>query len=590
MSETNSKLLKQISSTDDIAVRLQLTCELMVQVFDQFYTELCDYPYQAKRAFETRDPRQSIRISHERLNLYSEYIERETPPLLTAFPELGSEEPLWEEIENAYIGRISNRYEADIAFSFLHSVRRRIFKGEWRPVEYSFSLPSDQRAKARVQPYKRFQVDQNVSHSQVSQMLELVEFSSRFADRQGDALKVADRFNQLARLGEYGDVPVIAVDVLEAGFFRDVTAFVVGRVVKSDETHAPFIIALLNTESGIVVDAFLHKTADAHNLLSSTLANFHVTNELYYQICVFLYSIMPLRPLGLHYSTIGFNHVGKVAVLNELKEQMKSAGQVLSSSPGFEGTVAIGFTFAASTYHLKVVRDAPTRSYKWGEFGGIDAVLDQYRIVHQINRTGSMVDNIIYHNLRLERSMFDDKLLHDLTANASESVSLSGDDVLFKSLIVQLKIVPLPVYFQTANEREIRKIINNLGHCIKNNAAANIFNKDLDGRNYGVGRYDKVFLFDYDALEKLTDVKIRTNLDRLDGEEEVPDWYFEDGVVFLPEEIESGLQLGNRDARRHFREAHPDLLSVDYWQGVQDRLTDGEVVALRTYPEGRKVN
>jgi len=119
--------------------------------------------------------------------------------------------------------------------------------------------------------------------------------------------------------------------------------------------------------------------------------------------------------------------------------------------------------------------------------------------------------------------------------------------------------------------------------------AANIFNKDLDARNYGVGRYDKVFLFDYDALEKLTEIKIRTNLDREDGEEDIPDWYFEDGVVFLPEEIESGLQLEHREVRRQFCELHPDLLTVDYWQSVQDRLLDGEVLGLRTYPESRKL-
>ena len=585
----NDELLEQIATATAASDRLTLTCSFMLQLFDRFYSELCDYPYQAQRAFEQRDPQQSIRISHERLNLYSEYIERDTPRLLKAFPDLGVEESLWEALEQCYIDGIADRYEADIAFSFMHSIKRRIYIGEWRPVEYSFSQPSVKRAKALEQPWQRFAIDGTLSTTQVADMLVLPGFAIGYHEPDTIATKVAERFIQLERLGEYGDASVIAVDVLRAGFFRDVTGFIVGRVVKADETHAPFILALLNGEQGIMVDAFLHKTADAHNLLSSTLANFHVTNELYYQICVFLYSIMPLRPLGLHYSTIGFNHVGKVAVLNELKEQMHSAGQVLGSSPGFDGTVAIGFTFAASTYHLKVVRDKPTKSYKWGEFGGIDAVLDQYRIVHQINRTGSMVDNIIYHNLRLDREMFDPELLQDLALNASESVSISGDQVLFKSLIVQLKIVPLPVYFERASDREIRKIINNLGHCIKNNAAANIFNKDLDGRNYGVGRYDKVFLFDYDAVEKLTDVKIRTNLDRVDGEEDIPDWYFEEGVVFLPEEIESGLQLDNREARRHFRETHADLMTVEYWQGVQDRLSDGEVVALRTYPEGRKL-
>src|ERR1035438_10025593 len=110
---------------------------------------------------------------------------------------------------------------------------------------------------------------------------------------------------------------------------------------------------------------------------------------------------------------------------------------------------------------------------------------------------------------------------------------LSG--VVLRSLIIQRKIVPLPVYIQTASAKNIRAVIASLGQCIRNNAATNIFNKDLDSRNYGVGQYGRVFLFDYDAVEKLTDVKIRTNADREPGEEDLPAWVFEDGVIFLPD-------------------------------------------------------
>jgi isocitrate dehydrogenase kinase/phosphatase len=161
--------------------------------------------------------------------------------------------------------------------------------------------------------------------------------------------------------------------------------------------------------------------------------------------------------------------------------------------------------------------------------------------------------------------------------------------VFLRSLIAQLKIVPLPVFLESASEAETRAVIVNLGHCIRNNAATNIFNKDLDCRNYGVGRYGRVFLFDYDAVEKLTDVKIRTNLDREPGEEVLPGWLFEDGVIFLPEELEYGMQLKNDLARRCFRKENSDLLTVRYWQEVQHKLLRGEVPELRVYPESSKL-
>ena len=150
-------------------------------------------------------------------------------------------------------------------------------------------------------------------------------------------------------------------------------------------------------------------------------------------------------------------------------------------------------------------------------------------------------------------------------------------------------MTPLPVFLETASQAEAETAIINLGDCIKNNAAANIFNKDLDARNYGVSRFVKVYLFDYDALEPFTEVKIRSNEGRIDGEEEPPDWFFEDGVIFLPEEIEAGLMIPNRHLRRLFREVHGDLLTTEYWERIQDDLRAGKVPSVRIYPKSREL-
>jgi isocitrate dehydrogenase kinase/phosphatase len=196
----------------------------------------------------------------------------------------------------------------------------------------------------------------------------------------------------------------------------------------------------------------------------------------------------------------------------------------------------------------------------------------------------------MYYDLRLDRDMFDPALLEELCRESSESVQVGDDGVFIRTLIVQMKIIPLPVYLEAAGEEETREVIINLGKCIRNNAATNIFNKDLDSRNYGVGRYGAVFLFDYDAVEKLTDVKIRTNSDREPGEEAVPEWVFEEGVIFLPEELQHGMQLMNRYARRCFREHNIDLLGVAYWQEVQQKLLRGDVPALEMYPANCKLD
>lgn len=572
----------------DEAMRIAATAELILVIYDDFYAQLCEYPYRAKRAFETMDPHASIRISKERLGLYSRYVAEHGPRILAAYPALADNADAWDAIDRLFVAMIVDRYEADIAFMFAHSIRRNIGRGIWRPVAYSFPPPSKLRAFSMASVHRRLPIRGRIDIELLCAALQVPDFSIPFRDLRSDAQRILERVERLLHGGPEAARP-LALELVEAGFFRDRSAFVVGRWVMSDDGIVPFVVALLNGPAGIYANAVLHRVSDIHNLFSSTLANFHVTTRLYYQTCVFLFSLMPRRPLGQQYSTIGFNHVGKIVILNEIAEQIR-AGRRFQRSPGVPGTVALGFTFDACAYHLKVIRDQPTTCYKWGEYPGVDAVCDKYRVVHEINRAGSMLDNVMYFKLRLDPNMFDPALLQEICRQASGSVHVDREGVFLRSLIVQLKIVPLPVFLESADESETRAVIVSLGHCIRNNAATNIFNKDLDSRNYGVGRYGRVFLFDYDAVEKLTEVKIRTNSDREPGEETVPSWFFEDGVIFLPEELEHGMQFKSSYARRCFHEENFDLLTVEYWLDVQQKLQRGEVPELQMYPDDTKLD
>ena len=577
----------RLAASDDHAARIGMAARLILTIYDEFYRQLCEYPHRAQRAFEEMNPHASIRISRERLELYSRYIAEHGPKILAAFPALATDTNVWDALDRLFTAMIVDRYDADIAFSFAHSIRRNISRGLWRPVAYSFPPPSKLRADSMASVHRRLRVRDRIDPDLLCTALQIPNFSVPFRDLMSDARRILDRVEPVLH-GAPNAPSVLALDVIDAGFFRDRSAFIVGRWILADEGIVPFVVALLNGPQGIYADAVLHRVSDIHDLFSSALANFHVTTRLYYQTCVFLFSLMPRRPFGHHYSTIGFNHVGKVAILNEINEQVRR-GHRFERSPGVPGTVALGFTFDACSYHLKVIRDQPTDSYKWGAYPGVAAVSDKYRVVHEINRAGSMLDNVMYFNLRLDRDMFDPALLDEICAQAAGSVQVDRDGVYLRLLIVQMKIVPLPVFLETADEDATRAVMVSLGQCIRNNAATNIFNKDLDSRNYGVGRYGRVFLFDYDAVEKLTDVKIRTNADREPGEEAVPDWFFEEGVIFLPEELEHGMQLKSYFARRCFREVNSDLLTVEYWGDVQQKLLRGEVPELQTYPDAAKL-
>ena len=578
-------LIAAAVSTDD---RTDLAARWILAEFDAYYVESRNIPNLAKAAFERLDPASSLHLSLRRLSVYSVSVHALARRLRKALPSAAEDESFWKRIETRYLTLIEGRYESDLAFAYIHSARRMMYEGMWKPVEYTFLHHREPASERSAAVRADFHIDPAADLSVlVNRVLDVPGFERPWRDRKGDVRKVAERLRSMFGVAEHRPVEIQMTD---AGFFRNRGAYIVGRIVFDDSSATPLILALLNHEAGIYVQAVLAGEADAHNLFSSTLANFHVTNSHYHELAAFLHSVMPTRRLGLHYSTIGFNHVGKVAVMNELREELAEHREVFTTAVGFRGSVAIGFAAPSSDYNLKVIRDTPTEQYKWGEFPGIRAVLDKYRRVHEIDRTGSMLDNIIYYNLELDPAWFEPNLLAELLRDAAESVSLRDDAVILKHLIVQRRVRPLPVFLQDASPEEAREVIVNLGHCIKNNAAANVFNKDLDARNYGVSRFQKVFLFDYDALEPLTRVKVRSNADRFDGEDDVPDWFYEDGVIFLPEEIESGFRIHDRAMRRLFRDVHGDLLTTGYWEGLQHDLERGRVPSIRLYPEERKLD
>ena len=569
--------------------RTRIIGDTILAVFDHYYYRSRRIPHFAKRAFEARNWPEMAQLSHDRLAIYSASLDTFAPMLRAAWPELPDNRGFWVEVEAHVLMAIRGRYEADLAFAYLRSVRRAVDPVEWTPVAYAGSGIRASTPPPASEVCRSFAGELPVSVDTALSILEMVPFAVPFRDLPGDAALVASAINKRFASAPSGDLSGPAsVAMVDAGFFRNRGCYLIGRIDWAGGM-IPVGIALLNEPGGLIVDAVLLESDDLQFVFSSTLANFHVTSERYHALAYFLSQLMPKRPLGLHYSTIGFNHVGKVAVMAELRAEQAAARCVFDFASGARGTVAIGFSLPSSHYVLKVIRDHPTAGYKWGAFPGVACVLEKYRVVHESDRAGSMLDNVIYDNVRLEADWFAPALREELGEAAGGSARIEAGFITFRHLIVQMKMVPLPEYLNAAAAGAAEAAITNLGNCIRNNAAANIFNRDLDARNYGVSPIGKVYLFDYDAVEPLTDVKIRTNAGRIEGEEDIPDWFFEAGTVFLPEEMLPGLRIDDPHQRRVFRAVNADLMTREYWEGMQRALINGLVPKVRAYPVSKRL-
>jgi hypothetical protein len=180
----------RLTACADRDSRIRATATLILTIYDDFYGQLCEYPHRAQRAFETMDPHASIRISQERLGLYSRYIAEHGPRILAAFPALGADPAVWDALDRLFMAMIVDRYDADIAFSFAHSIRRNIGRGLWRPVAYSFPPPSKLRAYSMASVHRRLRVTGRIDTEIISTALRAPNFSVPFRDLPGDAHKI----------------------------------------------------------------------------------------------------------------------------------------------------------------------------------------------------------------------------------------------------------------------------------------------------------------------------------------------------------------------------------------------------------------
>ena len=201
----------------------------VLQEFDDYYNESRGIPALAKRAFENRDAGESLALSRRRLSIYSESIHALGPRIAARHPNLAEFESHWRTVEDAYLPLIEGRYEADLAYAFINSVQRKIYQAEWRPVEYDFGDGERVRPRPGVRIYREFPGGAGLTPETAFEILAIPGFAHAYLDQTEDAYLVAEWVNRSLAGG--GPRPIRTVQMIDAGFYRNRGAYLVGRIV-----------------------------------------------------------------------------------------------------------------------------------------------------------------------------------------------------------------------------------------------------------------------------------------------------------------------------------------------------------------------
>ncbi len=568
--------------------------DLIADSHRMYFSAFNSLTAEAQETFEKRAWIQAALNAERRVRLYRTAVDDTWQKMQGLFPERLLDRQFWMAARRAFLERIFNDYEADLALTFFYSILRLAFDHNDTPVEYADDgLAEHSHIWNPHRIWEIYETGPKQMSRAVIRILRNCGFRARFENPERDADLVTARL-----LDDWGrqisDSAPRRLRILRPVFYRDREAYLVGELI-SRGRKLPVVLALRNEETGIRVDAVLTGKEDMRNILFvSTRSTFHVHTDDYREVLSFLDTLAPERGHPAMCAVLGFTHPARVALNQRLQHHLRKTGERFSRTPGREGTAMVVFAPPSFPYVFKVIRDFSSKA----GWSGRARIMELYRWVHEINRGRLMLDAWLYRNLDFPRSHFDDGVLQELLTSAPNSVRIEGDRIILKHVYAQRRVKPLNEFFEECRDRALREgVIDAMGTFIKGLAGMGLFTGDCYGltSNTGLTHGSNVALFDFDDLGPLLRYRFRET-PQLPSERDEFLWNTElDGAWFAVDEFDVLVDEWERylgvpeDLRDYFRRKHGDLFTVGYWTGVQRRVAAGELHYVVPYPSERRL-
>ena len=546
--------------------------------YDEYHLGFQEITSRAQGRFERSEWLGAQADATERLVLYRVHLDGAVADVRDILQDAVMERTLWAAMKSLHSRGTADRADAEVERTFFNSVTRRVFStvGVDDAIEYLDPTPAAPLPENEPPLYDTF-TGAAADAALVRTILDSIPWAVPYAQPERDASILAELID--AALREAGAAGPVAIDLLRSVFYRNKGAYLVGRVSGGDAT-LPLVIPLLRAERGIVADAALLTQNQASVVFGFSWSYFRVDAPRPRALVEFLRSIMPFKRIDELYNAVGFNKHGKTELFRNLMSYLQDPDARFDFAEGDEGMVMAVFTLPAFSLVFKIIKDsfgAPKNTTR-------QAVIEKYHFVFVRDRVGRLADAQEFEHLEFPRRCFPDDLLDYLLSVAGSTVRVAGDRVVVRHVYTERRVTPLNIFIRDASEEAAREAVLDYGSAIKELAAADIFTGDMLLKNFGVTRNGRVICYDYDELCLLSDCRFRRIPQPTTIEEEfaAEPWFHVGENDIFPEEFRSFLAPPGR-LREAFLAAHGDLLDTVFWQGVQGRLAQGDVVDVFPY-------
>lgn len=576
--------LTSVSSRDAL---VEECAAALVQAFADYNAEFRAITRRAPVRFEARDWRASQRDAVERIELYNRCVNRAVTHMLERLGEDVSERALWSSIKRRFTELIDELTDLEFDKTFFNSVTRRTFGtiGVDAAVEF-VALDLDPIGSITAPIETNVYSNRGSLELLFEEVLADFRFRTPYLDFDRSVRIITNEVRaQLEADADAARPPLLVeqIEFVRTPFFQITRAYLVGRM-SGKGWALPFVLALKNTESGVLIDAVMMDEASASILFSFTRSYFHADLPHVGQAVVFLKSILPRKPVSELYTVLGRAKQGKTERYRELFRHLQQSTDRFVHAPGDRGLVMICFTLPSFDVVFKVIRDR----FAYPKNILREEVLKKYELVFKHDRAGRLVDAQEFKRLQFPTDRFSDELIAELKDEAASTVRFEDDELVIGHVYIERRLTPLNLYIRSASREDAERAVVDYGQCIRDLAGTNIFAGDLLLKNFGVTRHGRVIFYDYDELCAVTDCRFRDIPQAQSDEDEMraEAWFHVNENDVFPETFMQFLGF-DAELKEAFLRVHGEIMTADWWRGIQARLTEGEVLEVLPYHKHR---
>ncbi|HEY1325384.1 MAG TPA: bifunctional isocitrate dehydrogenase kinase/phosphatase [Casimicrobiaceae bacterium] len=562
---------------------------VLLEGFDHHYALFRDCARAAKRYFEAGNWLAIGHVAGERIDFYGRRVDETVERLTRTFGVSGGgpqADELWSRVKRHFIALIVDHPQPECAETFFNTVSCRMLHRSYYNNRFLFVRPaiSTEYLDAETPAYRSYYPRRKGLRATLIDVVLDFGLERRFADFRRDLRNVLAAVRRRLPHPFEPDVN-FQIEVLGNLFFRNQTAYGVGRIVNGAQAW-PFVVALKHDAGGhLYVDALLTDPLELALLFSANRAYFLVDMEVPSAYVAFLRAIVPDKTAAELYTMVGLQKQGKTLFFRDFLHHLQHSTDAFVAAPGIKGLVMSVFTLPSYPYVFKLIRDdiAPIKDTTR------ERVKEKYALVKHHDRAGRMTDIFEYSDVAFPLERFTTSLVRELTALAPSQIEREGDRLVVRHLYIERRLTPLNLFLTSADDDAARHAVHDYGDALRELAAVNIFAGDLLFKNFGVTRFGRVVFYDYDEIEYLTDCRFRAIPPMPEGFDETSGepWYPVGPHDVFPEEFATFLLTDSR-VRGAFMERHADLLSPQWWQSVVQANADGRAREVLSYPDATR--